>query len=224
MISFSRFKFLFYLVALVFLIYLSSTIDKQVSSLFYHDHSFADNFIVQFIYKYAILPGWLLFIASAATFFYTFFNPKLKKFRPDALVIMLSLVIGSGLISHLVFKELWHRSRPRQTALFGGTENFTPFYHPNFGSSASAKSFVCGHCTMGFYFFSLSEVARRRKNKKLYYLAMTLAISLGTILGVTRIAQGGHFLTDVIAAAVIMWAVPKLLTVLIFRLKFNQSH
>ena len=58
---------------------------------------------------------------------------------------------------------------------------------------------------MGFYFFSLALVFKRWGRRGLFYAAMAFSFALGIALGITRMAQGGHFLSDVLATALIMW-------------------
>lgn len=132
------------------------------------------------------------------------------------MVLVLSMVLGAGLIVHVALKDHWGRPRPRKTIELGGTQPFRPYYEPNFQEKIPSKSFPCGHCSTGFYFFSLAILGLQRKSKGLFYLGMFLALSLGTILGVTRIAQGAHFFSDVLVSALIMWLVPLFLVRLFF--------
>lgn len=58
---------------------------------------------------------------------------------------------------------------------------------------------------MGFYFFSLALVARRLNYNKTFWIALALALSLGILLSLARIAQGGHFVSDTLVSALVMW-------------------
>ena len=64
---------------------------------------------------------------------------------------------------------------------------------------------------MGFYFFAVAIVCHRLGWKKMAYASFGFAIALGTVLGITRMAQGGHFFSDILVSALIMWLVPYLL-------------
>ncbi len=58
---------------------------------------------------------------------------------------------------------------------------------------------------MGFYFFSLIFLGKGLNSRFLYYSGLFLVVTLGGALSLTRILQGGHFFSDVLASAVIMW-------------------
>jgi len=58
---------------------------------------------------------------------------------------------------------------------------------------------------MGFAFFAFYFLGKRLNKKWMSVLGVVLALALGVGLGITRIAQGGHFFSDVLATALIMW-------------------
>lgn len=187
-------------------------LDLAISHYFY-DGSFQSGFWLDFIYNYAIIPAWVMVMMSVILLIGSSWIPKWKTWRGDAAVLVLTLAIGSGLIVHLALKDHWGRPRPKQVIEFGGHQPFRPYYEPNFFHQPEpSKSFPCGHCTMGFYFFALALLGRRYQSRKIYYLGMTLAWGLGLLLGITRIAQGGHFFSDVLISALIMWYIALLLT------------
>ena len=121
------------------------------------------------------------------------------------LVPLLTIIFGAGLIIDKSFKDHWGRPRPKQTIEFGGTQPFRPFYKPHFFNPEPSKSFPSGHSSMGFYFFSLVFVGRRLGKRWLFQSATMLAIVLGALLCYTRMAQGGHYFSDVLMSAAIMW-------------------
>ena len=126
--------------------------------------------------------------------------------RTHALALVLTIILGAGFITHTLLKDHWGRPRPKQVTEFGGSQPFRPFYSPNFFHQPHpSKSFPCGHCTMGFYFFALALVLKRLGYRKGYYFTFAFALVFGITLGISRMAQGGHFLSDVLAAGLIMW-------------------
>ena len=126
--------------------------------------------------------------------------------------LLLSLALGAGLIAHTLLKDRWGRPRPRQVAEFGGHQQFRPYYLPNFFHQPEpSKSFPCGHCTMGFYFFAVALVCQRQGWRWGAIFSYFLAFFLGILLGVTRMAQGGHFFSDILVSALLMWWVASLL-------------
>ncbi len=122
------------------------------------------------------------------------------------------------LIINALLKPGWGRPRPRQIENFGGNALYRSFYSPDFGhhTSDKYKSMPSGHASMGFYFFALAVLGRRLKNRKLEILGYCLAFGLGGLLGLTRIAQGGHFFSDVMISALITWWVALTLDWILF--------
>lgn len=183
-------------------------LDLTTSNFFFNKEtsSFVQHPFLKAIYHLGVLPG--LLTAAIALFFLvgTFFCTSWKRFLAPALSLILTLAIGSGLIINTILKENWNRPRPKQTLQFGGQQKYRPYYLPNLDTPIEpSKSFPSGHASMGFYFFSLSLIFLRHKRKKLFIYVTIISIILGGLLSFTRIAQGGHFFSDVIISAFIMW-------------------
>lgn len=185
-------------------------LDKTISSYFYDGH-FVTNACCDFFYSEALIPGWIFAGLSVLTLLY-------KPWRRYALYSILTLLIGAGLITHAMLKDHWGRPRPRQVIEYGGTQEYRPFWKPNFFNQPEpSKSFPCGHCTMGFYFFTLVFIGRRMNRRLVSYAGMALALFLGVGIGLTRIAQGGHFFSDVLFSAFILWYTAAFLDKLLFK-------
>jgi len=192
------------LLLLILLAPFSAALDLRVSSAFFHDGHFYSNSLVHFIYNYGPIPADIVFGLAVIGLIFSF--GKWKKWRTPSLLLVLTLALGAGFVAHVIFKDHWGRPRPKQIVEFGGKQEFRPFYSPNFFAQPEpSKSFPCGHCTMGFYFFAVALVGKRIGSRPLYIVGWAAAIALGTILSLTRIAQGGHFLSDTIFSAIIMW-------------------
>jgi lipid A 4'-phosphatase len=186
-------------------------LDLHIAQYFYNwgklnNTHFVSHPLFDFFYSYAILPGQITVVLSLIALFCSYVIPFCSSWKKPSLVLLLTLVIGAGFICHFILKDHWGRPRPKQVIEFGGNQSFRPYYKPNFfKQSEPSKSFPSGHCTMGFYFFAVAILAARQGWRLLFYLGLILAIVLGTALGITRIAQGGHFFSDVIFSAVLMW-------------------
>lgn len=182
--------------------------DMEVTTYYYQDQQFKPNAFYLFLYNYAIYPAQIVAIIAFFGLIASYFYPRFEKWRKPALVLVLTMVIGAGFIVHTLLKDQWGRPRPKQTHEFGGKQEFRPYYSPNFGNPVEpSKSFPCGHCTMGFYFFAPALVLRRLGYNKWSWTTYAFALFLGFGLGLTRIAQGGHYLSDVLMTGVIMWLV-----------------
>lgn len=114
--------------------------------------------------------------------------------------LFLSLLIGPGLIANLLFKENWGRARPRQVLEFGGTQDFSPALLVA-DQCASNCSFVSGDASMAFALLALAFLAPSRRK-----LAVILALAFGLWIGLIRMVQGAHFLSDVIFAGIFVSA------------------
>ncbi|MBA3956884.1 MAG: phosphatase PAP2 family protein [Parachlamydiaceae bacterium] len=183
----------------------SAEMDLAVSRYFYVEGHFSSYPLFLFMYHYGYLIGNIVACAAAVVLVGSYLVKRWKKWRSPALLLVLTMLVGAVVISHAIFKDNWGRPRPKQVEEFGGLQQFRPFYEPNFSSPEPSKSFPCGHCTTGFFFFALALIGKRMGNTNLTAVGFVLAVVLGGLLSLTRIAQGGHFLSDTLASALIMW-------------------
>lgn len=121
-----------------------------------------------------------------------------------------TLAIGSGLLVNEALKNHWDRARPRDVRQYGGEAEFTPALVPADQCETNC-SFVSGHASFVFVGYALALLARRRK------AAITLVTALGLAAGLGRMMQGGHFLSDVVFAGVVVYAVAWALHRALFR-------
>jgi lipid A 4'-phosphatase len=187
-----------------------STLDLTITRWIYaagdgKGSGFYSNALLDFFYKYGLLPAQATCGITGLLFLFSYKYEKLKAYRKVALALSLSMFIGSGIIAHVLLKECWGRPRPKQMEEFGGKQQFRPYYLPNPHQPEPSKSFPSGHATCGFYFFIFYFVGKRTKNRTMQYGGLFLSIFLGILLSATRMVQGGHFLSDIIAAALLMW-------------------
>src|SRR5271156_4594628 len=97
------------------------TVDMYVSGLFYSPgQGFYDNLMLHFLFKYGELFGLATGGVVSFIFLFTFVQPKWKKWRRGCLAMVLTLVIGAGLITNVILKGHWGRPRPKQVIEFGG--------------------------------------------------------------------------------------------------------
>jgi lipid A 4'-phosphatase len=192
----------FEIFSLVFLTLFISYFDLDITTqrLFYHASSSSiwfqkENPFWQFGYHYGTLPAILLTFAALIGFILSWIKPKIKAYRRYFMFIILTLIIGPGLLINAVLKDHWGRPRPRQVQEFGGRWEFKEIWQP--GTPGKGKSFPCGHCSMGFFFITI-YYCFKRKHKALAYSSVVFSIAIGTFIGFARISQGGHFFSDVL--------------------------
>ncbi|MGK5594105.1 MAG: phosphatase PAP2 family protein [Parachlamydiaceae bacterium] len=188
-----------------------SYLDLSITRFFYSigndpvEH-FVSHPILDFLYSYGPIPAQITVGVASFILVFSYLRTSLAKWRNPALTLILTLSMGAGLMTHLVLKDHWGRPRPKQVKEFGGSQDFRPFYKPNFFKQPMpSRSFPCGHCTTGFFFFVLALLGKRYKSNPIKWLGFILAWSLGIALSIMRIAHGGHFFSDTVFSALIMW-------------------
>ena len=123
--------------------------------------------------------------------------------RRAAMLVLLGVALGPGLLANLVFKDHWQHPRPRDLVEFGGPLHYVP--PPLIGGEGGA-SFPCGHCSVGFMCAAGWWIWRRQRPRR---AAISLAggLTLGFLLGAGRMAAGAHFLSDVLWSALLAFGV-----------------
>ncbi len=202
--------------ALIF--YVFPELDIRFSMFFYDPVSrfyLADAAFCRWIYE-SIEIVTIVFVVLAVLILAAIWIQKKNRFGLSArhLIYLLAvLAIGPGLIVNLVLKDNWGRARPYDVIQFGGTSAFTPAFVIS-SECHNNCSFVSGHAAMGFYFIAFGFLYPKRRN-----LLFLLAGIYGTVVGLVRILQGGHFLSDVVFAFFIIYAVSAVLYWIMFERK-----
>lgn len=126
-----------------------------------------------------------------------------RHWRRPAVLLLLSVAIGPGLLANALLKDHWRHPRPRDLTEFGGTLHYVPA--PLVGSEGGA-AFPCGHCTVGFLYGAGWWIWKRRR-PRLAAACLATGLVLGALLGVGRMAAGAHFLSDILWSALLAFAV-----------------
>jgi lipid A 4'-phosphatase len=110
------------------------------------------------------------------------------------LFVTLTIALGAGLVTNVIFKDSWGRARPSQVMEFGGTKQFSP---PFMRSTQCDKncSFVSGDASLAASFLAFAMIARR--NRLRWWVGLS---SFTAIVGLMRMGRGSHFLSDVVFA------------------------
>ena len=166
------------------------------------------------LYDYGELPGWVMVAAAAALYAGTWLGKVPARYRSCCLVILLTVALGPGLAVNGILKSSWGRPRPVEIAAFGGPRDFQNVWEV--GVPGQGKSFTCGHCAMAF---SLASVAALYPYHPVISIAaLAGGIAYGIIMGIARMAQGGHFPTDVLWSGIIVLSIVAALYYLVFRI------
>ncbi len=113
--------------------------------------------------------------------------------------LIATMIIGPGLIVNVGLKDHWHRPRPIQTQDFHGPNPFTPWYDDNGGCKKNC-SFVSGEASTGFWMVAPASVLPPPWRGP----AIIAAFAFGFGASLLRLAFGGHYLSDVLLAGLIM--------------------
>jgi membrane-associated PAP2 superfamily phosphatase len=149
------------------------------------------------LYHYGNIPPLMLGLYGLIVLILGFFMRRLAPYRRIGLFLVVYLVLGPGLVINTVFKDHWGRPRPVEIKNFGGAERYLPVWER--GVAGRDKSFPSGHAAVGFFLFAPFFFLRKQSAVWAGFFLL-LGLSYGTFMGIGRMAQGGHFATDVLWA------------------------
>lgn len=154
--------------------------------------------VFDFVHDYVGLLAWLAALAALLVAIASRWLARLAPWRRPALFMMAVLLLGPGLMVNTVLKDNWGRARPAATVEFGGGLQFTPAWVLS-DQCPNNCSFVCGDASIGFAVAALAFVARRPRRW------LIAGLTVGGALGLMRMGQGGHFLSDVVFSFYAVW-------------------
>ena len=139
--------------------------------------------------------GWSL-IVSLTVYVIITWKKDWKNYRRISGIIALLAVINPLLFIQIT-KILCGRIRFRDLTLPGYTE-FTPWFLPP-GITGGGSSFPSGHAAMGWMFLPMLILVKDRKNSDpLRIITIILVVGWGLFVGLSRIAVGAHYTSDVL--------------------------
>ncbi len=223
-------------VLLIFIIFLSvigiislTGLDIKLSSLMYSASNnpswiYSNGALWKFMYHYGnILPNACgigcaiillisLFIKNSSIFS--------KENKKRIFLALLLFLVAPGLITQTL-KVTWGRPRPVEIKEFGGNHEFRTPFEPNFalfGNKTEGNSFPSGHAANAFYMIFPYYVAKNRKA----LIFGTLGLCYGILMSLTRIIQGGHFLSDVVTSLFIVYITAEALKLLLINRSIKE--
>jgi lipid A 4'-phosphatase len=176
-------------------------------------------------------PLWLLFyrsapwitgslaVAGVSLLIAGVVREKSRGLRLYGAFILLCVMLGPGLVINLVLKDHWGRARPRQLVEFGGSSEYS---QPLVPFRANGKSFPCGHCSVG-YLYGLGWWVWRRKHPQRAAVSLATGLVMGTLLGIGRMTDGGHYLSDAIWSALIALGIAHVLYYYVLRIPARED-
>ncbi|WP_341755708.1 phosphatase PAP2 family protein [Candidatus Tisiphia endosymbiont of Ptychoptera albimana] len=186
-------------------------LDIDFSKLFYDSNNgfiYRNNNIVQLLFE--VIPILTTILTIVILLYLLYLIVKHKTFNKliisGGFYIILSTAIGPGLLVNYIFKENFGRARPLQIKEFNGTKNFTRAFSIS-NECLHNCSFSSGHAAMAYSLTSFAYVAPLIFFSRIY----SITLIFGTLVGLSRILMGGHFLSDVLASCVVTLIINHLL-------------
>jgi lipid A 4'-phosphatase len=180
-------------------------IDLEVSRAFYAEGAFVGNTLVgvKVLRGSFIVLFWACAVLALIGLVATWRGRRvwMGLALPQWVFLVVCLVVGPGLIANVVLKDHWGRARPKQIVEFGGDKAFTPALLPSAECHLNC-SFVAGEAAAGFVPFYAAAFVVPQWGVALAALGTVSGLAAGLV----RIAQGGHFLSDVLFAGLLMAA------------------
>jgi lipid A 4'-phosphatase len=171
------------------------------------------------LYDYGEIPGILMAVAALALYIAARRGTIRAEYSRPCLVVILTVILGPGLAINGILKSYWGRPRPADVVSLGGNWEFRKV--GQIGTPGRGKSFSCGHCSMAFA--TASVAAFYPMHPVVGAAALMGGIAFGVVTGVARMAQGGHFATDVLWSGVVILSLIAALYYLVFRIPEHEA-
>jgi membrane-associated PAP2 superfamily phosphatase len=155
-----------------------------------------------------------LAIISCLTWLGSHVSLKLRRWRRQALYLLLVIVLGTGLVS--LGKQLSNRHCPWDMQRYGGSVPYTQLFEGTPPGYPRGKCFPAGHASGAYSLMGLYFVFRDRRPVTARAL-LAASFALGTIFGIGQMARGAHFFSHNVWTAAVCWFVALALYLLLLR-------
>lgn len=207
-------------------VFWGTDLDIRFSRLFYMpDHPGGpwphyENTLWRILYESDTYLTLALAVIAIVTILIGVLKPDRRRLVAYGLFILLSVLIGAGLLTNMVFKEHWGHPRPDCVTEFGGDLAYLPPLAK--GAAGNGESFPSGHVAIAFSFIAVWFVLRRTRPGAAAAILIAV-LALGGLEGAGRIVRGRHFLSDVLWGAYIPYLVCFLLYYFGFRFHVRRA-
>ena len=178
--------------------------DLWVTQQFFHEGHFPyyGSALAEFLYHYGPWPGIVFGIGCLVLCGATSLLMRLAVWRKEMLFLTLAVLIGPVILINGTLKPGWDRPRPVSIEVFGGRHQYVP---PGvIGGYEKGRSFPSGHASMG-YVFLLPAFLLLRKYPQAAATVFAVGFLLGAGIGLSRVAEGRHFLSDIVWSGAIVY-------------------
>lgn len=189
---------------LTFLLVLFPEVDISFSQFFFSEESgflYQENFLVYQLY--VLLPLLTKLFILVCLLYLVYLVVKYRSYkrilRSGVFFLVIAAAISPGLVVNEVFKENFGRARPRHIEEFNGKREFTGAFTMSDQCKRNC-SFSSGHAAMGYFLTAIAYTTNLLYFNRVYFIG----IVFGSLVGLSRIVMGGHFLSDVLASAFVV--------------------
>lgn len=187
-------------ISLIFIFFPS--IDLEIARVFYTTEGWYLNTHWAFVLKHVISIMSAILIIGLG---FLCISSRIKdSYKNKIRFLFLTILLGPGLLINFGLKDHWGRARPGQLVQFGGTKYYTTPLQPSNECNKNC-SFVSRHAAMGYSLILLGAITGSR------LIWLMGGITAGLLIGLLRMLQGGHFLSDVLFAFFPVWMSMELL-------------
>lgn len=202
---------------LLCLIVLSSFFDLKVSS---HLISKPTPIFWILVYKYFFIVPVASFIVILIMYLYSLIKKINLISGKSILYLFCFLTLSQGLI-HLS-KRVYGRPRPKEISNFNVQSNYSyqpPFKFKGLKPYPQGQSFPSGHSGFSFSLIYFYFIFRRKKISSVF---LSTSIIYGSFVGLGRIIQGAHFLSDVTGSFVFVYISADLLYSFFYKKNYTK--
>jgi membrane-associated PAP2 superfamily phosphatase len=188
----------------------NTSIDQIISNWFYDRSAHAFPLRHAFFFD-TVLHHWAKYLVILATcvivgaLLLTWIIPALARWRSTLLFLALAMTLAPLTVSLL--KLVTDRPCPWDFIEFGGAEPYTQLFQFRGTAHARGLCFPAGHAATGFALMAFFFVFHRERRDALARAALLAGVLAGVLLGVSRIAQGAHFMSHVLWSGLVCWLV-----------------
>jgi lipid A 4'-phosphatase len=126
--------------------------------------------------------------------------------------LIATLVLAPGILTNVLLKDNWPRSRPIDVPQFNGEEKFSAWWDPHGGCPKNC-SFVGGEAAGAFWTLAPAALTPPAWRAAAYGAALLFGAGVGAL----RLAFGAHFFSDLVFAGVLTYLTIWLAHGLIYR-------
>jgi membrane-associated PAP2 superfamily phosphatase len=152
--------------------------------------------------KYLVV---LLACTAIAAYLFSFAAERWRTWRRLLLFVSLSLTLAPAAVA--VLKPVDNRYCPYDLAEYGGFAPYRGLFERPAPDVKPGHCSLSGHASGGFSLLAFYFVGFALRRPGLARIGLWGGLAAGMVFGLTRVAQGAHFLSDVLGAGLICWLV-----------------